>query len=132
TPLSISPDHITRQALKDVDQHFPDHPGSSKDFDLPVTRKDAELAWRAFVKDRLPQFGDYEDGMLTGQPIMNHSYVSMLLNIGLLSPMRLVNDVQEAYHAGRVPLNSAEGFIRQVIGWREYVYGIYWSFMPEY
>ena len=131
-PLSISPDPITRAVLKDVDRVFPRHPGSTEGFALPVTRADAERAWNDFLKHRLPRFGDYEDAMLTGEPVLNHSFVSMLLNVGLLSPMKLVRDVEAAFRAGRVPLNSAEGFIRQIIGWREYVYGIYWSFMPEY
>ncbi|QOV90345.1 cryptochrome/photolyase family protein [Humisphaera borealis] len=131
-PLAISPDAITQGALKDVERVFPNHPGTTEGFSLPVTRADAERAWDDFVKHRLPQFGDYEDAMLTGEPILNHSFVSMLLNVALLSPMKLVRDVEAAYRAGRVPLNSAEGFIRQIIGWREYVYGIYWSFMPEY
>jgi deoxyribodipyrimidine photolyase-related protein len=131
-PLSIVPDSITQSAMKDVDRVFSSHPGSTEGFSLPVTRADAERAWGDFVQNRLPQFGDFEDAMLTGQPVMNHSYISMLLNTGLLSPMKLVRDVEGAYLAGRVPLNSAEGFIRQIIGWREYVYGIYWSFMPEY
>jgi deoxyribodipyrimidine photolyase-related protein len=131
-PLSISPDPITRTALNNVDQLFPTHPGSTAGFTLPVTRADAHRAWNDFLKHRLPQFGDYEDAMLTGQPFLNHSVVSMLLNVALLTPMQLVRDVEAEFHAGRVPLNSAEGFIRQIIGWREYVYGIYWSFMPEY
>jgi deoxyribodipyrimidine photolyase-related protein len=131
-PLSIAPDAITRRTMKDVDKVFSSHPGSTRGFSLPVTRADAGKAWARFAQQRLPQFGDYEDAMLTGQPVMHHSFVSMLLNVGLLSPLKLVRDVEAAYHAGRVPLNSAEGFIRQIIGWREYVYGIYWSFMPEY
>ncbi|CAN5490755.1 cryptochrome/photolyase family protein [soil metagenome] len=131
-PLSISPDAITRSAMKEVEKIFASHPGSTERFSLPVTRADAEKAWEDFVQHRLPQFGDFEDAMLTGQPIMNHSFISMLLNVGLLSPMKLVRDVEAGYRAGDVPLNSAEGFIRQIIGWREYVYGIYWSFMPEY
>ena len=131
-PLSISPDPITLAALKDVQRIFPTHPGSTEGFSLPVTRPDAERAWKNFVKHRLPQFGDYEDAMLTAEPVLNHSFVSMLLNVALLSPMKLVRDVEAEFRAHRVPLNSAEGFIRQIIGWREYVYGIYWSFMPEY
>jgi deoxyribodipyrimidine photolyase-related protein len=130
--LSFEPDEITRGAMTDVETIFPDHPGSTAHFSIPVTRAAAQNAWDDFVQHRLPQFGDYEDAMLTDQPLMNHSFVSMLLNVGLLSPMELVRDVESAYQAGRVPLNSAEGFIRQIIGWREYVYGIYWSFMPEY
>jgi deoxyribodipyrimidine photolyase-related protein len=70
--------------------------------------------------------------MLTGEPLLNHSGVSMLLNAGLLHPMEMVKTVEKEFRAGRVPLNSAEGFIRQIIGWREYVYGIYWAFMPDY
>lgn len=131
-PISIKPDSVTLDVLKDVEKNFLTHPGSTNGFFLPVTQTDAEKAWNDFVKNRLPQFGDFEDAMLVGQPYLNHSFVSMLLNVGLLNPMNMVRDVEAVYHAGRVPLNSAEGFIRQIIGWREYVYGIYWSFMPEY
>jgi len=131
-PLSISPDQITRNAIRDVENKFASHPGSTEGFALPVTRADAETAWNDFVRHRLPEFGDYEDAMLVNQPVMNHSFISMFLNVGLLNPMTLVRDVEASYRAGDVSLNSAEGFIRQIIGWREYVYGIYWCFMPEY
>lgn len=131
-PPVFSPDTITTNVLKEVERSFPNHPGSVEGFTLPVHRSDAERAWNDFIKHRLPEFGVYEDAMLIDEPFLNHSFVSMLINVGLLSPMRLVRDVETAYHAGSVPLNSAEGFIRQIIGWREYVYGIYWSFMPEY
>lgn len=131
-PLAIAPDPTTRSALHDVERIFSTHPGSIQGFSLPVTRTDAMRAWNEFLQNRLARFGDFEDAMLTGQPVLNHSFVSMLLNVGLLSPLNLVRDVEAEYRLGRVPLNSAEGFIRQIIGWREYVYGIYWSFMPEY
>jgi deoxyribodipyrimidine photolyase-related protein len=131
-PMVFPPDRVTAEAMRDVEREFPAHPGNLAGFDLAVTSGQAEQAWDAFVRDRLPGFGDHEDAMLAEEPVMNHSAISMYLNAGLLGPMKLVRDVEAAYRSGRVPLNSAEGFIRQVIGWREYVYGIYWSFMPRY
>ncbi len=131
-PISFPPDEVTQTAIRDVESAFPDHPGRTSGFSLAVSRSDAQRAWADFVEHRLPRFGDFEDAMLTNEPVMNHSSVSMLLNVGLLEPLRLVRDVEAAYRASRVPLNSAEGFIRQIIGWREYVYGIYCTYMPEY
>jgi deoxyribodipyrimidine photolyase-related protein len=131
-PVEFRPDDITRGALADVDRHFASHPGSTDGFDLPVTHADALRAFDDFLEHRLPLFGDYEDAMLTGEPLLYHSHLSMLINAGLLDPLMLVRRVEERYRAGQVPLNSAEGFIRQIIGWREYVYGIYHAFMPEY
>jgi deoxyribodipyrimidine photolyase-related protein len=128
----FAPDAITRGAIDDVQSRFASQPGDLSTFELPVSRLDARAAFADFVEHRLPQFGDYEDAMLAREPVLNHSHVSMLLNSGLLDPMQMVREVESRFSASRVPLNSAEGFIRQIVGWREYVYGIYWTFMPEY
>lgn len=85
-----------------------------------------------FQQHALAHFGDYQDAMATGEPFLYHARIAAALNVGLLSPQRLCLDVQAAWQAGEVPLNAAEGFIRQILGWREYVRGIYWLYMPEY
>lgn len=131
-PISFKPDAITRAAIADIEREFHGHPGNAATFDLPVTRAQAIESLNDFLDHRLPAFGDYEDAMLTGQPIMYHSRLSPLLNAGLLLPMECIRAAEKRYHQGQAPLNSVEGFVRQILGWREYVYGIYWSFMPEY
>lgn len=126
------PDAITREAMSEIDRRFADHPGSTDGFDLPVTRTDAQRLFKDFLKHRLPCFGDYEDAMVTGQPVLFHSLISPLINAGLLGPLECTRAAERRYREGKAPLNSVEGFIRQILGWREYVYGIYWSLMPEY
>ena len=125
-------DEITREVLAEVERRFPEHPGSTANFALPVTREAARRALADFVKNRLPLFGDFEDAMVSGQPVLFHSFLSPMLNAGLLSPMQCIRAAEGAYTSGKAPLNSVEGFVRQILGWREFVYGIYWSFMPEY
>jgi len=130
-PQAFPPDAITRDVIVIVDRLFADHPGTTAGWSLPVTHRDA-IAWvDDFVEHRLPQFGAYQDAMLDGEPLLFHSLVSPLLNIGLLSPLHLVKRIEHAFEQGSVPLNSAEGFIRQVIGWREYMYGVYRLRMPQ-
>jgi deoxyribodipyrimidine photolyase-related protein len=131
-PLAFEPDAITREVIKEIDRRFDQHYGSSDGFDLPVTRKDAQTYFKDFLDHRLPQFGDYEDAMVTGEPLLFHSLISPLINAGLLSPMDCIRAAEERYIQKKAPLNAVEGFVRQILGWREYVYGIYWSFMPEY
>ena len=129
---SFSPDAITLDVMKEIDRRFPDHPGQTHGFDLPVTREDAHAAFDDFLKHRLPHFGRYEDAMVSGEPFLFHSFVSPLLNAGLLEPLTCVRAAEQELNAGRAPMNAVEGFVRQILGWREYVYGIYWSFMPTY
>lgn len=131
-PLSFKPDDITRDVIAMVKTRFPNRFGSLEGFEYGVTRQDARAALRAFVSEALPRFGDYQDAMLTGEPFLYHSVLSLYLNAGLLNPMEICRAVEKAYKAGDVPLNAAEGYIRQIIGWREYVRGIYWYFMPGY
>lgn len=132
-PLPVfEPDGITREVLAEVERRFPDHPGKVEGFSLPVTREWAEVALEDFVENRLGMFGDYEDAMVTGEPVLFHSFLSPMLNAGLLSPMACIRAAEGAWKEGRAPLNAVEGFVRQILGWREYVYGIYWAFMPEY
>jgi deoxyribodipyrimidine photolyase-related protein len=126
------PDRITCEVLDLVAARFGDHIGKLDNFGIAVTRADALAAQDHFLKHALPRFGDYQDAMLTGEPILYHAHLSFYLNIGLLDPLDLCRAVEAEYRAGRVPLNCAEGFIRQIIGWREYVRGIYWWAGPEY
>lgn len=131
-PLSIEPDAITRDVLALVERRFTSHYGSLEGFDYPVTAEQAERLWQYFLAQGLADFGDYQDAMVDGEPFLFHSRISAALNIGLLDLRRICAEVEAAYRAGDVPLNAAEGFIRQLIGWREYVRGIYWLRMPEY
>nr|WP_306469613.1 cryptochrome/photolyase family protein [Oscillatoria laete-virens] len=131
-PPRCEPDDITRQVMREVDALFPDHPGDTGDFWLPTSREQA-LAWfELFLKERFEQFGSYEDLMVEGEPVLFHSVLSPLLNIGLLDPLEVVERVVREYRARKLPLNSVEGFIRQIIGWREFIHGVYWTRMPEY
>jgi deoxyribodipyrimidine photolyase-related protein len=131
-PLSFLPDNVTCDVIQTVDALFPDHPGSGVGFDLPVTHAQAIALVDDFVAHRLPLFGDYQDAMVTGEPLLYHSFIAPFLNIGLLSPLHLLKKIEHAYLNGAAPLNAAEGFLRQVLGWREYLYGVYHTFMPEY
>jgi deoxyribodipyrimidine photolyase-related protein len=97
-----------------------------------VTRPQALDVLSEFVAQRLPRFGRYQDAMWSGHPWLYHSHVSVALNLKLLNPREVVEAAEDAYRAGRVPLASAEGFIRQILGWREYVRGVYWTQMPQY
>ncbi|KAF0866562.1 cryptochrome/photolyase family protein [Pseudomonas sp. LD120] len=125
-------DSITREVLALVARCFSDHYGSLDAFDYPVTHEQAQLLWQHFLDFALPAFGDYQDAMADGEPFLFHARISAALNIGLLDLRQLCDDVERAYREKRVALNAAEGFIRQLIGWREYVRGIYWLRMPEY
>lgn len=131
-PRRVEPDEITREVLETVERRYGDHFGRLEPFWFAVKRKDAEAAFQKFVKEALPNFGDYQDAMLQGEPFLYHAVVSLYLNVGLLDPLEVCRTVEKEYRAGRVALNAAEGFIRQIIGWREYVRGIYWLKMPDY
>ena len=131
-PFTCPPDAITEEVLKLVADRFSDHFGDLHPFTFAVTRKDALRVLEHFITERLPSFGDYQDAMLTGQPWMYHAHIGFYLNCGLLLPLECAQAAEAAYKKGTVPLNAAEGFIRQIIGWREYVRGIYWLKMPEY
>ncbi|KYH43592.1 cryptochrome/photolyase family protein [Branchiibius sp. NY16-3462-2] len=118
--------HVTEVAAL-VAEHFADHPGRSDNFWLPTTRTQA-LRWLdAFIDERLESFGRYEDAMAADEPFLFHSVLSPLINLGLLLPGECVEAAIEAYHARDLPLSSVEGFVRQVIGWREFMFGLYWT-----
>jgi deoxyribodipyrimidine photolyase-related protein len=129
---TFEPDALTREVFALVEARFAQHPGTLAGFAWPVTRAQALQALQRFVEQRLPLFGRYEDAMWPGEPWLYHSQLSAALNLKLLTAREVVQAAEAAYHAGRVPLESAEGFIRQILGWREFVRGIYWTQMPGY
>lgn len=131
-PIAFAPDAITHDVIDLVAERFPDNFGSLDAFDYAVTPENALRQQNAFLDHALPDFGTYQDAMLTGEPHLWHSILSPYINSGLLDPLDLCRKVEGRYRAGKVPLNSAEGFIRQIIGWREYVRGIYWLEGPDY
>jgi deoxyribodipyrimidine photolyase-related protein len=129
---SASVDSTTEEVLALVAARFPDHFGDIQPFYFAVTRAQALDALKQFIAVRLAHFGTYQDAMVQGEPWMYHAHIGFYLNCGLLEPLECVKMAEDAYHAGNAPLNAVEGFIRQIIGWREYVRGIYWLLMPEY
>lgn len=128
----FEPDATTREVLALVEQRLADHPGQLESFAWPVTRKQALTALACFVDERLAQFGRWQDAMWPGEPWLWHSHLSAALNLKLLNPREVVAAAESAWRAGRVSLPSAEGFIRQILGWREYMRGVYWTRMPAY
>lgn len=126
----FAPDAITRAVIALVGKRFADHFGDLEPFGWPVTRAEALEAADAFFARRLELFGPYQDAMVHDQDDLYHSMLSTSINIGLLLPLELCERAEAAYKSGRAPLNSVEGFIRQIIGWREYVRGFYWHQMP--
>jgi len=131
SPMSFSPDEITREVFDLVTSHI-DGFGELDGFDFGVTRAQARRALAHFVRTGLPWFGDYQDALPDDQDYLFHSRLSAYLNIGLLDPLEVCQAVERAWRDGEVPLNAAEGYIRQIIGWREFIRGIYWLKMPDY
>jgi len=129
---AFAPDDITQAVLSEVEQAAPKNVGSTAGFDLPVTRAQALASLQDFIEHRLAYFGPYEDAMSQNEPVLFHSLLSPLLNIGLLEPLEVVQAAEIAYRTGKVPLPSVEGFVRQIIGWREYIYWHYHRDMPDF
>jgi deoxyribodipyrimidine photolyase-related protein len=130
--LRFPPDAVTRAVITLVEQRFGANFGSLEAFSWPVTRADALRALRDFIDAGLPRFGDYQDAMKAGAPFLFHALLAPALNLGLLSPREICAAAEAAWRAGAAPLNAVEGFVRQILGWREYVHGFYWHVMPGY
>jgi deoxyribodipyrimidine photolyase-related protein len=129
---SFVPDDITNEVLNLVEDRFGDHFGKLRPFEFAITHEQAAYVLDRFIAERLPLFGTYQDAMVEGEPFMFHAHIGLYLNCGLLSPQQAIIAAENAYHAGAAPLNATEGFIRQILGWREFVRGLYWLKMPEY
>lgn len=130
--IQFAPDQVTREVMAMVAERFAGHPGKLEGFDWPVTRQQAGLALDDFIRHRLPDFGRYQDAMWTGEAVLHHSRLSAPMNVKLLRPRAAVDAALAAWQTGAAPLNSAEGFVRQIMGWREFVRGVYWLHMPGY
>jgi len=130
--LSFTPDAITREVMTLVATRYPASLGSVDGFAWPVTAEDAARVADDFLATRLASFGPFEDAMAVGEPELFHSMLSAPLNLGLLDPLELCRRAEAAYRAGDVPLASAEGFIRQVLGWREFVRHVYEEHRAHY
>lgn len=131
-PRPFAPDAITREVVRDVRAQFQNHPGRLDAFDWPATPPAARQALEDFIAHRLPLFGAYQDAMWAGEPFVYHSRLATALNLKLISPREVLDRSVEAYHCGHVPLQAVEGFVRQILGWRELVRGVYWTRMPGY
>jgi deoxyribodipyrimidine photolyase-related protein len=131
-PASFPADIITKNILSIVAQRFAKNFGDAEPFWFATTRAQAEQARDHFIANALPHFGETQDAMLEGEYFLHHSILSPYINVGLLDPLDICRRVEVEYRKGRVPIAAAEGFIRQIIGWREYIRGIYWLKMPEY
>lgn len=129
---SAKTDEITNDVLKLVKENFESHFGDLEPFYFAVTRDQALYALDKFIDERLHKFGDYQDAMVEDEPWMFHSHISFYINCGLLNPLECIERAEQAYRTDGAPLNAVEGFIRQILGWREYIRGIYWLKMPEY
>ena len=131
-PMEFAPDAITTDVLALVADRCGSHFGSLDEFGFAVSRDQALAVLDDFVVHRLPLFGTFQDAMIEDEPWMYHSHIGFYLNSGLLSPVEAIRAVERAYLNGDAPLNATEGFIRQILGWREFVRGIYWLKMPDY
>ncbi len=118
-------DAVVKEAIAYVNSHFLNAIGSASPFLYPVTFKEAKKWLADFIKNRLHLFGDYEDAISREESFLFHSILTPMLNIGLLTPLEVIQATLKAYKGGQVPLNSAEGFIRQIIGWREFMRACY-------
>lgn len=132
TPPKFTPDTITQAVIAQVNERFADNPGELDNFYWPVTKADAEQLADHFFKHLLSNYGDYQDAMSEHEQWLFHGRLSAAINIGLLDALALCQRAEQAYKDGSAPLNAVEGFIRQILGWREYVRGLYWHSMPGY
>lgn len=131
-PLAFETDEITKSVVEMVDLYFDEHFGQSLPFNYAVTASQAEAVFEQFLCFRLNTFGSLQDAMMVDEPWMSHSLISMYINVGLLDALTCIRKTEKRFLDGYSPLNSVEGFIRQILGWREYIRGIYWYKMPSY
>ena len=131
-PTSFSHDETTRQVIDLVEKRYPNHPGKIDSFNLPVTPGQASRMLSDFVQYHLSDFGRYEDAMWTDEPFVHHSRLSTSLNLKLIDPRECIEVAIAAYQQGAAPLASVEGFVRQILGWRDFIRGVYWTRMPDY
>lgn len=131
-PSRFASDSITLEVIQLVENKLAQHPGTISQFSWPVTRSQALIALDTFIQQRLAHFGQYQDAMWQGEVWLYHSHLASALNVKLLQATEVVAAAEQAYHKGLAPIEAVEGFIRQILGWREYVRGIYWTQMPEY
>ena len=130
--VTFGPDPLTADIIELVQSRFSDHPGNLENFNWPVNRQQALQALDDFIENHLPEFGAHQDAMWTREPFLSHSLLASSLNLKLLDPREVIGRAGQAYRDGHAPLESVEGFVRQVLGWREFVRGIYWTQMPGY
>ncbi len=131
-PMCFTPDTITEEVLTLVETRFTGSFGALTPFWFAATRAQAKQHLTRWLKEALPSFGDYQDAMLSGERFLYHSITSLYIHVGLLDPLEVCQAAEEAYKSGQAPLNAVEGFIRQIIGWREYMRGIYFHEGPDY
>ena len=130
--LRFEPDEITRDVMQLVETRFDNHFGELESFGWATAREDAQRALTHFIEECLPSFGNYQDAMKSGEDFLFHALVSPYLNIGLLDPREVCEAALQAYEDKQAPLAAVEGFIRQILGWREFIRGFYWLHMPGY
>lgn len=130
----FTPNDITKDVIAAVDKYFPDHPGRTDNFFWPVTREQALQALGSFIDERLPNYGRYQDAMWQSEPFLFHALISSAINIKLLNPREVTEQVVAAFNNDEndLPIAAVEGFVRQIIGWREFIRGVYWLKMPDY
>ncbi|WP_254600803.1 cryptochrome/photolyase family protein [Caulobacter sp. S45] len=128
----IEPNGLTRQVMGEMAARFPDNFGTMEGFNFPTNPQEAEAALDHFITRHLPEFGDWQDFMKSGEPWMWHAHISAGMNLGLIDPLDACRRAEAEYRAGRAPVNAVEGFVRQILGWREYVRGVYWLKGPDY
>lgn len=131
-PMQFTPDETVAEVLELVEARFGENFGELHPFHFATDREQARRALTHFIKGALPKFGDYQDAMMNDERFLYHAVISPYLNIGLLDPMEVCTAAEEAWRKGDAPLNAVEGFIRQIIGWREFVRGIYYLEGPDY
>jgi deoxyribodipyrimidine photolyase-related protein len=130
--ISWASDKITQAVIDLVNEEYPDHPGELITLYWPVTPQQAQQSLERFFDHCLDNFGDYQDAMWTDQPFLNHSLISSALNLKLLHPLQVIQTAEKHHRENGAPLAAVEGFIRQILGWREYVRGLYWLHMPDW